>query len=222
MKTTPYILDIFVKQLSHLLLRISLFIFLSLSLSISIYSQDYIDYIEEENLYSVTGMEGSSFEWTVTDEYGSIVNTDFNNGIFSVEWEQAGTFFISVLETTIHGCQGEAVSAEILVRGGGIAPPPQPNIELIDCVDMPTAFSPNNDGHNDVLRVRASCEISSIDLMVFNRNGVMVFHSKSLDAVWDGTYSGETQEIDVYVYHLTATLRTGQRIEKKGNITLVK
>ncbi len=198
------------------------FILIFLHFQLNTLSQDFENYMDETNLYSVTGSDGSTFDWTVENEYGIIVMTDENSGILSVDWDEAGTYLISVIETSIEGCQGESLSAEVLVLGGTIAPPEQPNIELIDCISMPTAFSPNSDGHNDVLRVRASCEISKIDLKVFNRNGVMLFHSQSLDAVWDGSYSGISQEIDVYVYFLTATLKNGQKLEKKGNVTLVK
>ncbi|MBI5219922.1 MAG: PKD domain-containing protein [Bacteroidia bacterium] len=87
-------------------------------------------------------------------------------------------------------------------------------------VELPTAFSPNGDGKNDVLYIRGYC-VDKATLMIFNRFGQLVFESNDKNTGWDGTYKGEMQEAEVYVYYLWAKLSDGKNVIKKGNITLL-
>jgi len=88
-------------------------------------------------------------------------------------------------------------------------------------VYIPNAFSPNNDGHNDVLRVLNNC-ISTMNLKIFDRWGNMLFESSSQSNCWDGLYQGSAVDPGVYVYQFTALLSDGQEVSKKGNITVVR
>ncbi|NOX48280.1 MAG: gliding motility-associated C-terminal domain-containing protein [Chlorobi bacterium] len=87
--------------------------------------------------------------------------------------------------------------------------------------DVPTAFSPNNDGTNDILFVKGS-GIDTLDLKIFNRFGELVFETNEIDKGWDGTSFGEKQEEEVYIYYLKAICFDGLITEKKGNITLLR
>ncbi|HXH17626.1 MAG TPA: PKD domain-containing protein [Chitinophagales bacterium] len=91
----------------------------------------------------------------------------------------------------------------------------------IPIVDLPTAFSPNGDDNNDVFIVRGK-DIVKIDLKIFNRWGELVFHSNDPYLGWDGTYKGKPQEMEVYDWLLNATLKNGQEIFRKGNVTLLR
>ncbi len=94
---------------------------------------------------------------------------------------------------------------------------------LSDCGEayLPTAFSPNLDGHNDQYRVLGRC-IKELYLAIYNRWGEKVFESADQKRGWDGTYKGEKAELGVYVYYLKATDLLGNRIFKKGNVTLLR
>ncbi len=93
--------------------------------------------------------------------------------------------------------------------------------KIIDClIDVPTGFSPNSDGKNDILYVK-TFGIKEMKIMIFNREGEMIFQTSDMSKGWDGTYKGIKQEIAVYVYYLTSTCLNGKKIEKKGNITLL-
>ena len=100
-------------------------------------------------------------------------------------------------------------------------------INIIPCpviacaIDIPTAFSPNGDGQNDILFIRGY-GIDEMELRIFSRNGEMVFRTTDSSTGWDGTYNGTKQGSDVYVYYLKATLANGEKVEKKGNVTLLK
>jgi gliding motility-associated-like protein len=88
-------------------------------------------------------------------------------------------------------------------------------------VFVPTAFSPNNDGMNDVECVLSPC-ISEIHFVIYDRWGEKVFESYSTAICWDGTYKGKLMNSAVFVYYLEATLITGEKITKKGDISLVR
>jgi gliding motility-associated-like protein len=93
--------------------------------------------------------------------------------------------------------------------------------DIHTALDLPTGFSPNGDGKNDILFVRGG-GIETMNLKIFNRWGEKVFESNSLERGWDGTYNGKLQEIDAYGYVLTATFIDGTSSIKKGNVTLLR
>lgn len=86
---------------------------------------------------------------------------------------------------------------------------------------LPTAFSPNSDGRNDVLYVRSNI-VDEVELAIYNRWGQQVFLTKDKNVGWDGTFKGELQTPDVYGYYLKAKCFNGQEFFKKGNVTLLR
>ena len=88
-------------------------------------------------------------------------------------------------------------------------------------VFVPSAFSPNNDGENDLECVYSDC-IESMTFSVYNRWGEKVFETDNMDICWDGTWKGKELNSAVFVYILDAHLITGERFTKKGNISLVR
>jgi gliding motility-associated-like protein len=92
-----------------------------------------------------------------------------------------------------------------------------------DCGEMfvPNAFSPNGDGHNDVLKVNGIC-LQNLSFMIFNRWGEKVFETIDQETGWDGTYKGEAMNTGVYVYRLEGKTYDGKAFSGKGNITLIR
>lgn len=89
-------------------------------------------------------------------------------------------------------------------------------------LDVPSAFSPNSDGLNDVLYA-VGRNVDHIVFVIFNRWGQKVFESHTLSDGWDGFYKGRLQEAATFMYSISATATTdGKKIEKKGTITLVR
>ncbi len=88
-------------------------------------------------------------------------------------------------------------------------------------VFVPTAFSPNNDGMNDILLVRGNC-ITEMTFTIYDRWGEKVFETSDPKTGWDGTYKGQALNTAVFVYHLSATVITGEKITMKGNVSLVR
>ena len=86
---------------------------------------------------------------------------------------------------------------------------------------IPSAFSPNNDSHNDVLYVRGR-GIKKLYFAVYNRWGELVFETKDQNIGWDGTYKGKALNPAVFVYYVNATFYDNKKYEYKGSVTLVK
>jgi gliding motility-associated-like protein len=88
---------------------------------------------------------------------------------------------------------------------------------------IPSAFSPNGDGNNDIFQIYGNC-IASMKMRIFNRWGELVFESNDINQGWDGVYKGAAQ-IGVYTYTLSVEFKDGRkdnRNERRGSITLVK
>jgi gliding motility-associated-like protein len=90
-----------------------------------------------------------------------------------------------------------------------------------DDIFIPQVFSPNGDLNNDVFYVR-SHTIAEMTFCIYNRWGEKVFESKDIYKGWDGTYKNEKCNTGVFVYYLEATLVDGRKVERQGNVTLVR
>jgi len=86
---------------------------------------------------------------------------------------------------------------------------------------IPNAFSPNNDSENDLECVFGNC-IETFHVRIYNRWGELVFESTDEKFCWDGTHIGKPLNSAVFDYHLEATLTSGEKINKKGNISLLR
>ena len=97
------------------------------------------------------------------------------------------------------------------------------NVEalIVPRLDVPTAFTPNNDGVNDVIYVRGAA-IQHMDFYIYNRWGQQVFHSANMEVGWDGNYNGSPQPMEGYAYVVNATFINGETETKRGNITLLR
>ena len=89
-------------------------------------------------------------------------------------------------------------------------------------VYLPNAFSPNNDGHNDYLRLVAPGIRNLEFFRIYNRSGNVVFETKELKKGWDGFFQGRPQPEATYIWMLSAIDFTGKKIFKKGVVVLVR
>ena len=88
-------------------------------------------------------------------------------------------------------------------------------------VFVPSAFSPDNDGHNDLLLVNGN-NITEMTFVVYNRWGQKVFETNDQTIGWDGTFKGQSLAPDVYGYYMQCLCEEGGSLFLKGNITLLR
>ncbi len=87
---------------------------------------------------------------------------------------------------------------------------------------VPSAFTPDGDGKNDVFRIMKLRFQKLVDFRVYNRWGETVFQTITPDAGWDGTYKGQKQDMGTYVYEIIVALPSGENKVYKGNVTLIR
>jgi gliding motility-associated-like protein len=88
---------------------------------------------------------------------------------------------------------------------------------------IPNAFSPNNDGTNDLFRVTTAAGGELIQFDVFNRWGKRVWSTNDFRSGWDGTYLGESQPMETYFYVFRyKCLTDGQNYVRRGDVQLLR
>lgn len=73
-------------------------------------------------------------------------------------------------------------------------------VYIYNDVFVPTGFTPNNDGLNDTWNIPALAAFPNFELLVYNRNGEVVFQNSKTNKPWDGRYKGLPQPSGVYIY----------------------
>ena len=88
---------------------------------------------------------------------------------------------------------------------------------------VPTAFSPNGDGVNDMYCLQGwDLCVNSFYIAVYDRWGERVYESTDTNFCWDGYYKGKLLLPAVFVYYIKAEGLNIGTVNKKGNITLLK
>ncbi len=92
-----------------------------------------------------------------------------------------------------------------------------------DNIFIPSAFTPNNDGLNDVFHVVNLGHFKLVNMSVYNRWGEMVYQVTDGDNKgWDGTYKGIPQDLGVYNYLVIVSGPDELQQTFKGNVTLIR
>ena len=94
----------------------------------------------------------------------------------------------------------------------------------VNDVNVPNAFSPNNDGYNDLFNVKGA-NLAKIDLLIYDRWGHVAFANPNTlpNGGWDGLMpNGQPAGIGVYAFYATVYYLDGKTAQMRGNITLLR
>lgn len=91
---------------------------------------------------------------------------------------------------------------------------------LPSAVWVPNTFTPNGDFKNDVFQVQAN-NITYYEIMIFNRAGNILYHSKNILSAWDGTFEGNRVKDDVYTYVITYRDFENEEHKKYGTVNVL-
>jgi gliding motility-associated-like protein len=69
------------------------------------------------------------------------------------------------------------------------------------CVQFPTAFTPNADGVNDTYQAAVFCPVPKYRLVIYNRNGEIVYQTSDPKGSWNGYFKGRVQPVGAYIYY---------------------
>ncbi|MDB5190871.1 MAG: type sorting protein [Segetibacter sp.] len=148
---------------------------------------------------------GKTYQWSPS--FG-LNNSHIANPVFNVPANMDSIKY-RVLVTASSGCMAED---EITIRFFKTAPQ----------VFVPSAFTPNSDGKNDILKP-ILVGIKKLDFFkIFDRWGQMIFNTSEHDKGWNGRLAGTTGQSGTYVYYLQATDYTGKVITQKGTSVLMR
>jgi gliding motility-associated-like protein len=87
---------------------------------------------------------------------------------------------------------------------------------------VPTGFTPNKDGLNDVLKVFPVGIKQFNYFAVYNRNGNLIFKTTDYNKGWDGMHNGKEVDAGTYVYITEAIDYRGNRMLKKGSVVVIR
>jgi gliding motility-associated-like protein len=105
-------------------------------------------------------------------------------------------------------------------------PPKRDSILVIDgvCkVFIPTGFTPNNDGVNDVFKIGGAETVKDFTMQIYDRWGRKVFTSTDALKGWDGRFNGTPAQTGTYVYYIKfKDILTSTESKMKGTIMIVR
>jgi gliding motility-associated-like protein len=115
-----------------------------------------------------------------------------------------------------------------VVSGDGCTATGEITVKVYSDIRVPSAFSPNGDGKNDVFYVLGAPQESTIrNFAVFDRWGGMVFGMHEVmpgdpSFGWNGYFNGAPAAAGIYVYTFSVTLAGGEQQVYKGTIILLR
>jgi gliding motility-associated-like protein len=148
-------------------------------------------------------------------EEGEIIahSWDFGNGDTSnvvspiYMYDEVDRYNVSLVVTSDEGCTDTIIK------------PANLNVHL----ELPNAFTPDNDGENDVSRLLHYNIKELIEFKIYNRWGQLIFDAgDDLDAAWDGTFKGTDQEVGVYIAYVKAIGAYDREFNFKVDLTLIR
>ncbi|MBI1783491.1 MAG: gliding motility-associated C-terminal domain-containing protein [Sphingobacteriales bacterium] len=98
------------------------------------------------------------------------------------------------------------------------------SVIIANCLNqlfVPTAFTPNNDNKNDILKAKAFFPITDFSFSIYNRWGQKIFTTTNLFAGWDGTLNGNQAPSGAYVWYLSYK-RKNVPYKQKGSTVLIR
>ncbi|HEY9261526.1 lectin-like domain-containing protein [Chitinophaga sp.] len=87
---------------------------------------------------------------------------------------------------------------------------------------VPNAFTPNNDGRNDIFHVILAGQPKLDFFCVWNRWGQEIFRTTDPLNGWDGNCNGHPAPANTYVWMVQGVDYMGQRFSRKGTVTLIR
>lgn len=159
--------------------------------------------ILEGESYTLQGSGGSNYEWSPDSLF---INADITNPNATIS--PLETVTLTLTNTTEDGC---SLSDQVTIT-----------VKSESFMLIPSGFSPNNDGVNDLLSITPFNVNELISFEVYNRWGQLLFATNNLEESWDGRYKGVDMEVGVYVYVAKAIAKDGTEYIQKGNTSLIR
>lgn len=171
--------------------------------------------IEDPTIYfsDLSIGQGLAYSWQIFDGTSLYATSTESDPAITFPSDAGGIYDAQLTIVDANGCEN-VWSAYITIND-------------IFAVYAPNAFTPNNDGVNDVFFVTgADIDPNDFELVILNRWGDIIFRSNDITEIWDGGYykgSDYYAPNGVYEYFIKAgSLSTAKRVELKGTVLLMR
>ena len=123
-------------------------------------------------------------------------------------------------------CDDDGLTDDLEILGGSDPfNPCDPDSSGIHCsygIHVPTGFSPNGDGNNDIFSIVIGQDVTSFTIHIFDRWGNVIVRTDDKLMEWDGTYNSVECNSGVFAYMIEAVMTDGSGQLLSGNITLFR
>jgi len=86
---------------------------------------------------------------------------------------------------------------------------------------VPTTFTPNGDGKNDIFRVRGE-QFHLKEMRIYDQWGTLIYSTDASNPQWDGSVNGKTVMNGTYVYRIVVVDDNNTSKEMTGPVTVIK
>lgn len=169
------------------------------------------DYVvtPENGQYEVTfnalSPDATGWLWIFGDTTGGINQSTNESTIFT--YDTQGSYEVTLVTYNANGCSDTLKK----VVFAGIKIPPF----------VPTTFTPNGDGRNDLFRVRSESWFLQ-EMRIYDQWGTLVFQTDSARPEWDGRINGKVVQNGTYVYRIRIADTENNTQDLTGPITVIK
>jgi gliding motility-associated-like protein len=154
--------------------------------------------------FTNTSIGGNFWSWQFGD---TDTSTQFSPAPHT--YATTGTYTVELETSTLYGCINTVYHQVII----------DPDFMFY----IPNAFTPNDDGINDVF-IGTGTFVTSIEMLIFDRWGTLVYRTDDPNKPWNGTINNgnEIAKNDVYVYSIKVVDFKNNTHKYKGTVTLVR
>lgn len=157
---------------------------------------------------NATNLPGLQYNWSVTGSSTVVISTP-NAATTQVNPSDDGFYYFLLQVTSANGCT-DTTSVRVNL------------IAEVTIPEIPTAFSPNADGQNDIFQIVNLNKRWIVEFKVYDRWGQTIYDNRE-EAAWDGKYKGVLQPRDVYMYTISwQFLNDLEPTTKRGQVTLLR
>jgi gliding motility-associated-like protein len=143
----------------------------------------------------------------------------FNNAVFSSALNtnylapSVGKYCFTLIAANANNCK------DTVTNCGSV-------IELQELY-IPRAFTPNGDGINDLFKAMITninmADVKDFKMIIVNRFGEIVYQSLNITEGWNGKTKGDQlTDVGTYFYNISCKLPSGKKIERSGDVTLIR
>jgi gliding motility-associated-like protein len=158
---------------------------------------------------------------TNTEEYHQSLNANFhdrNSTQLSLKYQKnIPNMEQKVLRYVIN--EGQSDQRDTLISVTIKPCPENPNCEFW----VPDAFSPDNNGRNDVFQFKSDCLINHVVLSIYDRWGQRIHQSQGENPTWDGKIAGVDCPEGIYAYSFDFDYNyASDKEQKSGSLLLIR